>query len=64
MAYYNLYDLKCQKTHICEISVHKYHKLFWLLIWLFYGLLELYDLKCQKTGISALSVSKYHKSFS
>ena len=23
-----LYDLKCQKTHNCTISVHKYHKLF------------------------------------
>ena len=21
-----LYDLKCQKTHLCAISVHKYHK--------------------------------------
>ena len=27
-TYYNdlLYDLKCQKTHISAISVHKYHK--------------------------------------
>ena len=23
-----LYDLKCQKTHISAISVHKYHKAF------------------------------------
>ena len=23
-----LYDLKCQKTHISAISMHKYHKLF------------------------------------
>ena len=23
-----LYDMKCQKTHISAISVHKYHKSF------------------------------------
>ena len=23
-----LYDMKCQKTHICAISVHKYYKSF------------------------------------
>ena len=25
-GYSELYDLKCQKTHISAISVHKYHK--------------------------------------
>ena len=31
LAYFNglrLYDLKCQKTHISAISVHKYHQSF------------------------------------
>ena len=59
-----MYDLKCQKTQISVISVHKYHKLFYYLIWPFYGLLQLYDLKNQKTRYSAISVHKYHKSFS
>ena len=59
-----LYDLKCQKTHIFAISVHKYHKSFTKHIWPFYVLLQLYDLKCQKTHIFAISVHKYHKSFS
>ena len=27
-AYYNGIDLKCQKTRISAISVHKYHKSF------------------------------------
>ena len=53
-----LYDLKCQKTHNSEISVHKYHQSFSLLIWPFYGLLQLYDLKCQKTHIFAIWVHK------
>ena len=55
---------KCQKTHISAISVHKYHKSFFWLIWPFYDLLQLYDLKCEKTHISAISVHKYHKAYS
>ena len=35
-----------------EISVHKYHKSFSLLIWAFYGLLQLYDLKCWRKLVS------------
>ena len=34
-ALLQLYDLKCQKTHISAISVHKYHKSFSYLIWPF-----------------------------
>ena len=63
-TYYNLYDLKCQKTHISAISVHKYHKSCSYLISPFYDLLQQYDLKCQKTHISTISVHKYHKSCS
>ena len=29
-TYLQLYDLKCQKIHISAISVHKYHKAFFL----------------------------------
>ena len=43
---FQLYDLKCQKTHISTISVHKYHKSCSSLIWPFYSLLQPYDLKC------------------
>ena len=39
------YDLKCQKTHISAISVHKYHKSCFSLISPFNGLLQHYDLK-------------------
>ena len=35
------YDLKCDKTHISTISVHKYHKACSLLIWPFYELVHL-----------------------
>ena len=38
-------DLKCQKTHISAISVHKYHKSCSSLISPFNGLLQHYDLK-------------------
>ena len=58
-----LYDLKCQKTDLSTISVHKYHKSCSSFIWTFDGFLQLYDLKCQKTHISANSVHKYHKSW-
>ena len=61
---FQLYDLKCQKTHISTISVHKYHISCSSLIWPFYSLLQPYDLKCQKTHISNISVYKYHKAFS
>ena len=59
---FQLYDLKCKKTHISTISVQKYHKSCSSLIWPFYSLLQPYDLKCQKTHISAISMHKYHKS--
>ena len=59
-----LYDLKCQKTHVSTISVHKYHKSCSSHIWPFYSLLQPFDLKSQKTHISAISVHKYHKAFS
>ena len=32
---FQLYDLKCQKTHISAISMHKYHKSCSYPIWLF-----------------------------
>ena len=51
-----LYDLKCRKTHISAISVHKFHKSCSYLFWAFYDLLQLYDLKCQKSHNSAISV--------
>ena len=56
--------MKCQKTHIFAISVHKYHKSFPQLVWPSHGLLQLYNLKCQKIHISAISVHKYHNSCS
>ena len=59
-----LYDLKWQITQIFAISVHKYHKSLFKVIWPFYDLLQLYDLKYQKTHVSTILVHKYHKSFS
>ena len=35
-----MYDLKFQKTHISDISVHKYHKSCSYLIWPFYDFLQ------------------------
>ena len=55
--------MKYQKTHISTISVHKYHKSFFLAYLMLYVWLQLYDLNCQKTHIFAISVHKYHKSF-
>ena len=53
-----MYDLNFQKTHNFAISVHKYYKSCFYLIWPFYDLLQLYDLNCQKTHISIISVHK------
>ena len=58
-----LYDLKCQKTHISTISSAQVSQIVFLayltVLRLYYNM---YDLKCQKTHISAISVHKYHKS--
>ena len=43
-----MYDLKCQKTHISAISVHKYHKSCSQLIWPHYRLLQLYEWNLRK----------------
>ena len=45
LRFITTYDLKCQKTHISAISVHKYHKSCFSLISPFNGLLQDYDLK-------------------
>ena len=44
-TYLQVYDLKCQKTHISAISVHLYHKSCFSLISPFNGLSQHYDLK-------------------
>ena len=64
-AYYNMYDLKCQKTHISATSVHKYHNVVFLA---YLTVLRLFttcmNWNCQKTHISAIWVNNYFKSWS
>ena len=55
-GFLQLYDLKCQKTHISTISVHKYHKSCSYFIWPFYSLI--------KTVWPEMSENSYIRDFS
>ena len=50
-----LYEKKCQKTHIPANSFDKYRKFCIKLMWPFYGLLQPYKQKCHKTHLRDFS---------